>query len=64
MYKRFLLKCSILNHYKRCWQDGEFYFDTKEDMIHFIKNGSEYTKPDDIRVEAAFELNKIDLDLE
>ena len=33
-------------------------------MIHFIKNGSEYTKPDDIRVEATFELNKIDLDLE
>ena len=63
MYKRFLLKCSTLNHYKGCWQDREFCFDTKEDMIHFIKNGSEYTKTDDIRVEAAFELNKIDLDL-
>ena len=63
MYKRFLLKCSTLNHYKGCWQDREFCFDTKEDMIHFIKNGSEYTEPDDIRVEAAFELNKIDLDL-
>ena len=63
MYKKFLLECSTLNHYKRCWQDREFYFDTKEDMIHFIKNESEYTKPDDIRVEAAFELNKIDLDL-
>ena len=62
MYKRFLLKCSTLNHYKGCWQDREFCFDTKEDMIHFIKNVSEYTKPDDIRVEAAFELNKIDLD--
>ena len=63
MYKRFLLKCSTLNHYKGCWQDREFCFDTKEDMIHFIKNGSEYTEPDDIRVEAAFELNKVDLDL-
>ena len=63
MYKRFLLKCDIYNHYKGCMQDREFYFDTKEDMIHFIKNGSEYTKPDDIRVEAVFELNKIDLDL-
>ena len=64
MYKRFLLKCSTLNHYKGCRQDREFYFDTKEDMIHFIKNGSKYTKPDDIRAEAVFELNKIDLDLE
>ena len=63
MYKRFLLKCSTLNHYKGCWQDTEFCFDTKEDMIHFITNGSEYTKPDDIKVEATFELNKIDLDL-
>ena len=63
MYKRFLLKCSTLNHYKGCWQDREFCFDTKEDMIHFIKNGSEYNKPDDIKVEATFELNKIDLDL-
>lgn len=63
MYKKFLLKCSTLNHYKGCWQDREFYFDTKEDMMYFIKNGSEYTKPEDIRVEAAFELNKIDLDM-
>ena len=39
MYKRFLLKCDIYNHYKGWWENTEFYFDTKEEMIDFIKNG-------------------------
>ena len=60
MYKRFLLKCDIYNHYKGWWENTEFYFDTKEEMIDFIKNGTDYTKPQDIRVQSAFELNKID----
>ena len=38
-------------------------FPTKEELIDFIKNGTDYTKPQDIRVQAVFELNKIDLDL-
>ena len=63
MHKKFLLKCSVNNHYKGWWEDTEFYFDTKEEMIDFIKNGTGYTKPEDIRVEAAFELNRINLDL-
>lgn len=63
MYKNFLLKCDIYNHYKGWWENTEFYFDTKEELIDFIKNGTDYTKPQDIRIQAAFELNRIDLDL-
>lgn len=63
MYKRFLLKCDIYNHYKGWWENTEFYFDTKEEMIDFIKSGTDYTKPQDIRIQAAFELNRINLDL-
>ena len=53
MYKKFLLKCSTLNHYKGHWQDREFYFDTKEDMIYLFH----------IVFWIKSELNKIDLDL-
>ncbi|MGF0102048.1 hypothetical protein [Bariatricus sp. SGI.019] len=63
MYKNFLLKCDIYNHCKGWWENTEFYFDTKEELIDFIKNGTDYTKPQDIRVQATFELNKIDLNL-
>lgn len=63
MYKKYLLKCSTINHYTERWVDREFYFDTKEEMIDLIKNGTVYTKPEDIRVESAFELNKIDIKL-
>lgn len=63
MYKKFLLKCDINNRSKGWWEDTEFFFDTKEEMVDFIKNGTNYTKPEDIRVKAAFELNKVDLDL-
>ena len=63
MYKKFLLKCDVNNHYKGWWEDTEFYFDTKEEMICAIKNGINEIKPEDIRVKAAFELNKVDLDL-
>ena len=63
MYKKFLLKCDVNNHYTGWWEDTEFYFDTKEEMICAIKNGINEIKPEDIRVKAAFELNKVDLDL-
>ena len=52
-----------MNYYKWQWENREFYFDTKDEMIYFIENGTEYTKPEDIRVEAAFELNKINIEL-
>lgn len=63
MHKKFLLKCNVNNHHKGWWEDTEFYFDTKEEMIDFIKNGTDYTNSEDIRVEAAFELNRINLNL-
>lgn len=45
MYKKFLLKCDVNNHYKGWWEDTEFYFDTKEEMICAIKNGINEIKP-------------------
>ena len=60
---RYLLKCSIYNNYKWVWENEEFYFATKEQMINFIKNGMRDIKPKDIRVERAFELNPIDIDI-
>lgn len=62
-YKKYLLKCQIFNYYPWKWEDRELYFDTEEEMISFIKNGTEYIQPKDIRVEAAFILNKIDIKL-
>ena len=38
MYKRFLLKCDIYNHYKGWWENTEFYFDTKEEMDTFYSD--------------------------
>ena len=62
MYKKYLLKCSTKNHFVDGWEDREYYFDTKEEMIDYIKNGSTCHKPKEIRVEAAFELNKIEIE--
>lgn len=63
MYKKYLLKCDIENPYTEGWDRREFYFDTVEEIKHFVKFGSESIKPQCIRVEASFELNKIDLDI-
>ena len=48
-----------------CSYNGkEWLYDVpKIGMTTIIKNGTDYTKPDDIRVEVAFELNEINLDL-
>ena len=63
MYKKYLLKCDIENLYTEGWDHREFYFDTIEEVKQFVKYGSENIKPQCIRVEAIFELNKIDLDI-
>lgn len=64
MYKRFLLKCRIMyDSWLKDYMDMEFYFDTKKEMINFIKNGNEDFSPENIKVESAFELNKIDIEL-
>jgi hypothetical protein len=60
MYKKFMLKCDILNAYKGIWHNENFYFDTKEEMEYFVKHGTEYIKPNEIKIEAAFELKKIE----
>ena len=61
MYKKYLLRCQTINHYTGCWENREYYFDTKDEMMNYIKNGDEYgyTKPEDIKVEAAFELKRV-----
>lgn len=63
MFKKYLLKCSIMNYHEMCWEDEELYFDTKDEMMDFIKNGTVYVKPEDIRIASAFKLNKIDIEL-
>lgn len=65
MYKKYMLKCSIRNevNWLEEYTDTELYFDTKEEMIDFIKNGTVNINPKDIRIECAFELNKVDIEL-
>ena len=64
MYKKYLLKCSIRHedNWLEEYTDTQLYFDTKEEMIDFVKNGTECINPKDIRVECAFELNKVDIE--
>ena len=59
MYKRFMLSCMYLDIDKGIWCNEIFYFDTEEEMVDFVKNGNFGIKPENIRVEAAFELNKL-----
>lgn len=61
MYKKFLLVCKTMNHYKQRWEDREFCFDTKEELVDFITNGTQYTKPEDIKAKDVFELNRLDI---
>lgn len=63
MYKKFLVKCMIKNLYKGSWHNEDFYFDTREEVIDFINNGTKFIKPENIRIEAIFKLKKIDIEL-
>lgn len=63
MYKNFMLKCQIFNLYTFEWESRNVFFDTEKEMLDFIKNGDEVWKPDAIRVECAFKLEKIDIKL-
>ena len=65
MNKHFLLKYRSLNHYLWRWEDKEKWFDTKEEMISFIKDikkGTMVLNPEDIKINCAFELNEIDIE--
>lgn len=59
MYKEYLLKCQIFNLYNLEWKSEDFYFDSEEEMVNFIKNGNKDFKPRDIRVEAMFKLERL-----
>lgn len=63
MYKKYLLKCIVLNNYAWYWEYKEFYFDTIEEVIGFIKNGNQWIKPEDIKVEGVFKIEKINIEL-
>lgn len=63
MYKKYLLKCSIYNNWLEEYEESEFYFDTKEELIDFVKNGTAAISPEYILIECAFEINKINIEL-
>lgn len=67
MYKEYMLKCSVYlslgSSQPGVWQDRTYWFDTKEEMIIFIKNGDEHIKPEHIRVEDSFKLEKLSIEL-
>lgn len=52
-----------MNGYEMIWENKALYFDTLDEIKKFVKNGTQYIKSVDIRVEGVFELNKIDFDL-
>ena len=64
-YKKYMLKCAIKSDECIGWVDGQFFFDTEEELIEFVKHG--YKKVygfDDtechIKIESAFKLEKLD----
>lgn len=61
MYKKYLLKCSVLNEYTNQYRDENYYFDYIGEVVYFIKNGNGYVKPEHIRVEAVFKLDEVDI---
>ena len=60
MYKQWMLEFSRYNWYQGIWGDDRLFFNTKEEMINFVKNGNKYIKPEHIRVGAAFKLEQLD----
>lgn len=57
MYKKYLLQCAEL--IDNIWHPREYYFDTKEEMISFVRRNVGLT----FHVDTAFELNRIDDDI-
>ena len=60
--KQYLLECDI-RRYAHYSVNRSFFFDTKESLVNFIKNGSESIKPENIKIKCVFEINKIDIEL-
>ena len=63
MYKNFLVKCDVFNLYTFDWEKRNYFFDTEEEVKNFIKNGDGNFKPDAIKIEAIFKMEKIDIKL-
>ena len=59
IYKEYLLRCQELlgddSYDPGCWESKEYYFDTEEEMIEFVKQKSKWN----FRIEVAFKLNKL-----
>lgn len=53
MYKKCLLKCSVLNENEE-WNDEQFCFDYIGEIATFIKYGNAYIKPENVRVKEIF----------
>ena len=52
MYKKCLLKCSVLNNEE--WKDENIYFDYIGEIATFVKYGNAHIKPENVRVKAIF----------
>lgn len=63
MYKKYLLRCSELtgddSYDSECWESRKYYFDTKEEMVEFVKKQLDFL----FKVETAFKLDKLDNDI-
>ena len=62
MYKKCLLKCSILDENEE-WNDKQLYFDYIGEIAAFVKYGNAYIKPEDVRLKEIFiEKDKLNID--
>ena len=61
--EKFLLRCKVRNKYKGCWEHRDLYFYSKGAMLNYIQNGTDYVKPEDIKVGCIFELNEINVEM-
>ena len=59
IYKEYLLRCQELlgndSYDPGCWESKEYYFDTEEEMIEFVKQKFKWN----FKIEVAFKLNKL-----
>lgn len=62
--KKYMLKCMIKVDKIMDWHDEQFFFDTEEEMIKFVKEGYKELgiegSESHIRIESAFKLEKLD----
>ena len=63
-HKKYMLKCMIKIDKLMDWHDEQFFFDTEEEMIEFVKGGYKDLGVEEaeshIKIESAFKLEKLD----